>query len=47
MWEARMRRIAVGIPIGRSLDRFVWSLWRQNRYVSVKNFLAWCGMVPW
>ena len=31
MCEARMRRMAVGIPIGRSFDRFVGSLWRQKR----------------
>jgi hypothetical protein len=47
MCEARIRRIAVGMPMGRSLDKFVWSLWRQKRYVSVKNFLAWWGILPW
>lgn len=40
MWEAMILRMAVGIPIGRSLEGSVSSLWRQKRYVSVKNLCA-------
>lgn len=47
MCDAKIRRIAVGIPIGRSFERSLGSLWRQNRYVSVKNFRASVGTFPW
>ena len=46
MCVASRRRMAVGIPMGRSFRRSFWSLWRQNRYVSVKNCRASCGISP-
>ena len=47
MWDAMMRRVAVGMPMGRNLLGSFVSLWRQKRYVSVKNFLAMVGIWPW
>lgn len=47
MWDAMIRLIADGIPIGRSLVRSLGSLWRQNKYVSVKKARAILGMLPW
>ena len=42
---ATRRRIAVGTPRGRSLEWSDGSLWRQNRYTSVKNRLIVGGML--
>lgn len=47
MCEAMIRRMAVGMPMGRSFVLSWSSLCRQNRYVSVKNFRAWDGIRPW
>ena len=45
--EAMMRRMADGIPIGRSFSKSSGSLCRQKRYVSVKKCFDISGMLPW
>ena len=46
MCVAMIRRIAEGMPIGQSFHSSVGSLWRQNRYVSVKKWQAAGGICP-
>ena len=46
-WLAMRRRIAVGMPRGRSLVVSLGSLWIQNKQTSVKKRLMHCGSLFW